>query len=239
MADMCYNHFNVAGDITDIIKFIDENYSVDEEGCYGLDFNKVIPIPDDIDENDYEWRKENWGTVEKIDDLGSIAFKMSKDEEDINILKQDGNPTIQEDTDLLLYENEFDEGDKMITTSTFYTPWTTCDKVYDGIREKYKDDDLKFVALYHEHGSVYAGKLAWSKGEYKVKEHHDVNTKEEYEKYIEFCLNEGLHDPDDLYEDIVEGYGINYDENGIKEFKEFSNEEKSKFCSSIVYKECE
>lgn len=237
MANMCYNHFNVSGDITDIIKFVDDNYSVDADGSYGLDFAKVIPIPEGVEEDDYEWRRDNWGTEEKRDDLGSIAFKVQEGSENFNILKQGDNAIINEDTDLSLYESEFEDGDKMVTTSTFYTPWTTCDKVYDAMREKYKEDDLKFVALYHEQGGVYAGKLAWTKGEYKVKEEHNPNNKEEYEKYIEFCLNEGLHDSDELYDEMIEIGEIDYDENHMREFTELSNEEKSKFCSKIVFGE--
>jgi hypothetical protein len=61
MPNWCSNNLTITGNIDRLRQFRAENVKDDGNGLT-LDFNFVAPLPDDQQENWYEWQCKNWGT---------------------------------------------------------------------------------------------------------------------------------------------------------------------------------
>jgi hypothetical protein len=61
MPNWCSNNLKITGNIDRLQQFRAENVKDDGNGLT-LDFNFVAPLPDDQQENWYEWQCKNWGT---------------------------------------------------------------------------------------------------------------------------------------------------------------------------------
>lgn len=57
-------HFHISGNQKDIRKFEELFCEKDDNGDYGLSFEKMLPTPKEYLDNDkwYSWRLSNWGT---------------------------------------------------------------------------------------------------------------------------------------------------------------------------------
>ena len=60
MANECSNYITINGDEELIQLFADSYLVKNDDGDYKLDFNYIIPIPDNC-ENDYKFKIDNWG----------------------------------------------------------------------------------------------------------------------------------------------------------------------------------
>lgn len=154
------NTIKVAGDITDIITYVDETHTTNGElGVYSIDFDKIIPLPVDEEGNkvvEEEWIKENWGGA-VIDGSGWSIEAMYKEP---ILVEANGENILEEFTvdravissTAAKSKEEFDdiidnmiieECDKTTFSEEFYATGQ-CLPIFDKLAENYKEKDLEF-----------------------------------------------------------------------------------------------
>lgn len=151
------NIVKVAGDITDIINYMDETHTMNDElECYSIDFDKIKPLPVDEEGNkikDEEWIKENWGgevigrsnwTIESTY-TNPVIIEENDDNvpEEIELDKVVLSNIDSEDEFKETIKSLEEEVDATNLTEDFYTTGQ-CLPIFDTIVENYKDKDLKF-----------------------------------------------------------------------------------------------
>jgi len=131
MPNWCENEVNIYGTKEQLQTLVDEVFTevpaLDDNTKLVLDYNKIIPEPEDIGENWWGWRTSNWGVKW---DLVS------------------GSP---ENSDVEIYLDSNDASIHMM----LLTPWSPPEPIVTALRERYPEIEIDW--FYKEPGLQIAG----------------------------------------------------------------------------------
>lgn len=131
MPNWCENEVNIYGTKEQLQTLVDEVFTevpaLGDETKLVLDYNKIVPEPEDIGENWYNWRNSNWGVKW---DLVSGSPENSSVEMDL--------------------ASEYGSIYMML-----FTPWSPPEPIVDALRERYPEIEIDW--FYKEPGMQMAG----------------------------------------------------------------------------------
>jgi len=137
------NVVTVFGPIEDLLRFQEECFTANDDGVFVLDFNKVVPMPADVEASTkvnspgtplwYSWRIDNWGTKWNAYQASNPVFH-----------SPEGVP-------------------QAIMAFRFWTAWSPPIPIYEAIKVKYPS--LTMTVDYVDEGGGFAGQWSTGKGD--------------------------------------------------------------------------
>lgn len=117
MPNWCENEVNIYGTKEQLQTFVDEVFTevpaLDDKTKLVLDYNKIIPEPEDIGENWWSWRNSNWG----------VKWDLVSDSENSDV-----------DMDL---DSQYSSIHMML-----FTPWSPPEPIVTALRERYPEIEI-------------------------------------------------------------------------------------------------
>jgi len=131
MPNWCENEVNIYGTKEQLQTLVDEVFTevptLGDETKLVLDYNKIVPEPEDIGENWYNWRNINWGVKWDL-----VSGSPENSSVEMNL------------------DSEYGSIDMML-----FTPWSPPEPIVDALRERYPEIDIDW--FYKEPGMQMAG----------------------------------------------------------------------------------
>ena len=161
MPNWCENSLTVSGEFQELRKFKQEN-TYTEDGEVTLSFNLMVTLPQEEEDNWYDWQIENWGT--KWDLRNCII------EDDENILSFD-------------FDTAWGPPEKWLENVSVFYPNLEFKLLYaePGMSFSGKTVVENGILLVQEHGDYgeYHGEIDWTESEDESENESDVQINED------------------------------------------------------------
>lgn len=131
MPNWCENEVNIYGTKEQLQTLVDEVFTevpaLGDETKLVLDYNKIVPEPEDIGENWYNWRNSNWGVKWDL-----VSGSPENSSVEMNLDSEYGSIYMM-----------------------LFTPWSPPEPIVDALRERYPEIEIDW--FYKEPGMQMAG----------------------------------------------------------------------------------
>lgn len=210
MPNWASNNLLVQGKPGVVKQFIQENFKVQENKEYVLDFEQFDPTPIDpktcdVIEDWYNWRLNHWGSKWSpcVEQSISLSFEFEDETESTivyDIRCREGEKVFSEQ---LVRDMNIDDVKlmKLELACYFETPWGPPSGIFQQWYEKYGELGLEAVLKFYEPGCCVLGEMGFKGKEEYYEEWIESDNREEWIKYT---LDEGWEDKGYYTDECIE-----------------------------------